>query len=175
MLAFLAAPSASAAEDTAMLVGTLLRPDGRPAEGIRTVVEDVVSREEFLSTVSDARGEYTIRVAVGQRYRIVAAITPDGERIPIEGIAPIPVRVPGSYRLPDVLFVVPGETPEAPPPVAQPTTAPQPPTPSGTAVAPRPWYRRPAGMVGIGLGSVVVIAFATSGGGNGGPGSPAMP
>ena len=152
-------------DDKATLRGSLLDPSGLPATGFKAVIENVDTRKEFLSTTSDENGEYTVDVPVGQRYRIVAAISPDGDRLPVKASAPMPVRVPGSYRLPDVLFQQEDDDPGAA----------VPPSDRPPAVAAQPWYKKPGGIVGITVGSIAFIAFLTDGDGNPLRGSPSTP
>lgn len=150
-----------AAELRATLEGALLAPDGSPVQGFRAVVEDVESRMEYLSTETNDRGEYVIEVPVGRGYRIVAAITPDGDRLPVQQTAAMPVDIPESYRLPDVMFLEKDPEPAAAPLTAQPLPR---------VPASKPWYKSTGRLIGIATGSVAAVAFAASGGGGGGSG-----
>jgi hypothetical protein len=153
---------ALSAQDSARLQGTLLAPDGTPAVGFRAVLVDIVGGEEQISELSDELGEYLLDVEAGTRYRILAVISPEGDRLPVLPHAPMPVRVPGTYRLPDITFMTGMTNPGADSGEIEALPA------AGNEDDNRsplvPWYRKPGAIVGWVAGGLAVIALAAGGG-----------
>jgi hypothetical protein len=129
-----------ASDGKATLGGRLLDPKGRPARGLNVVVQDVRTLEEFFSPASTEDGAFSLSVPPGASYRIVAAITPRGDRLPVVGAEPVEVPAAGTYTLPDVRFTRRDR--------------------SAAAGDSRPWYRTPGGLVGIVTGSTAALIFA---------------
>jgi len=154
VLALLAGgPPVSAATETATLSGRLLDPKGRPARGLNAVVQNVDTLEEFYSPASAEDGRYTVAVPPAARYRIVAAITPRGGRLPVVAAEPVDVPASGTYVLPEVRFTRRDR--------------------DGASAGTRPWYRTPGGLVGIVTGSAAALIFAFDNGD--GDTSPSVP
>ena len=151
-----------AAQETARLQGTLLAPDRTPAAGFRAVLVDIVGGEELISEPSDALGEYLLTVPAGTRYRILAVLSPEGDRLPVLAHAPMPVRVPGTYRLPDITFMTGMTTADSDSGEIEPV----PPAEDEDKLSPLvPWYRKPGAIVGWVAGGLAVIALVAGGGG----------
>ncbi|ANM28730.1 hypothetical protein ABI59_02565 [Acidobacteria bacterium Mor1] len=166
-LVFAAAPIS--AQEMASLQGTLLDPSGNPASGFKVVVQDIASGKNYVSSASSSAGEYALDVPAGPRYRIVEAITPDGTRLQVQANPPLPVRVSGSYRLPDVLFVQGAAADEKPAKSSSSSSSSSSKSASsgssssssGATTSVKPWYKKPGGIIGIVAGSIAVIALAT--------------
>ncbi len=167
-LVFAAAPIS--AQEMASLQGTLLDPSGNPASGFKVVVQDIASGKNYVSSASSSAGEYALDVPAGPRYRIVEAITPDGTRLQVQANPPLPVRVSGSYRLPDVLFVQGAAADEKPAKSSSSSSSSKSSSASsssssssssGATTSVKPWYKKPGGIIGIVAGSIAVIALAT--------------
>ena len=75
------------------LSGLVLDPDGNPTEGFRLVFVDDAG-QEHVSDPSDDLGRYAIDVPSGN-YRLVAAVAPDGERLDVPELPPLPVDADG--------------------------------------------------------------------------------
>jgi hypothetical protein len=93
--------------------GLVLDPSGEPAEGFRLVFQAEGSDFEFISPPSDSMGNYTLSLPAGVSYKLVAAIAPDGMRLEVPQLPPIPAtegvrRLDVRFRYPDD----PGFTPE---------------------------------------------------------------
>jgi hypothetical protein len=167
---------ASFAQETAAFLGTLFDPSGKPAEGMVVIFRDASSGKEFRSLKTNATGQYEVSVPVGSRYKLQSVVAPDGSLVPVQDVPPVPVRVPGFNRL-DVRFLsgsapaAAPNTPAAPKPAASaPAAAKKPEKVTKTSV---PWWKKPAGIVGIVIGGGAVAALALGGGGGGnGSGNP---
>jgi hypothetical protein len=160
-LATLALSPASAAE-TATFEGTVLAPDNTPAQGFTVVFKETTGGQTFKSLATGPSGEYKATVQVGGVYKLDSVIGPDGKKLPVQSIDPIPVKEAGTNRL-VVKFT------NLAPPAATATTAAAA-SPSGaqhTAKAGPPWWHTAGGITGIVLGTVVVvgagIGFSQSG------------
>ncbi len=168
------------AQSTANLLGGILDPSGKPAGGFRVVFKDVVSGKEYTSPVANAQGEYSLQVPAGSRYQLIAAVAPDGTRLPVQQIAPLPVRVPGSYRL-DVQFqqAAPAVAAATPPPAPTPAPAaaakPAKPATTTAAAEKKPWWKKPGPWVGIVLGAGAIAAAAGGGSSSKSSTSPSAP
>jgi hypothetical protein len=180
------APALFAQAPTATFAGVILTPSGLPAAGFKAVFRDVVTNQVYMSSPTDAAGNYSVQVPVGSRYKLDNVVADDGvTKLPVQDVPPVAVRTPGTNRL-NVRFTQ-GPAPATPPPVAATKPAPKPaPTDTARTVSapPKkeeknkkggaPWYKRPGPIVGIVLGSAAVVALAVGGGGGGGS-TPASP
>ena len=74
----------AAAQDYALIVGTVWGPDDRPVAGVPIKIRSATSKKAKWELVSDRRGEFAQRVPVGkQDYIIQADIkTPKGQPKP---------------------------------------------------------------------------------------------
>ena len=166
------------AEQTATFVGGILDPDGKPAEGFRVVMRDVVSGKVFTSPSSTSAGQYSMSVPVGGRYKLEAVVAPDQTRLPVQDVPPLSVRSAGNNRL-DVRFT------KAMAPAVADTSAtapsrlqekPTPPRPSTTVPArveaKKPWWKTSGGVIGIVAGVAVVAALVAGGNNNASPSQP---
>jgi hypothetical protein len=120
----LVAPALAA--DAATFSGAVMAPDNSFAQGFTVVFKDVASGQEFRSGPTNATGEYQVSVPTGARYKLDSVVAPDGTKLPVQNVPPIPVRVAGASKL-DVKFT------NAPAVAAAPTGAA--PAAAGTAVA----------------------------------------
>lgn len=147
-----------AAEESVEITGTILDPDGRPADGFRIVLEDLIDGSTYTSDPSGTDGSYTISVPVGGRYTLSAVLSPEGEPLPVQTIPPITLDQAGTRRL-DVAF--------------------QRQSPSSRVSRDRddrlavPWYKTGWGITAIVVGVGGVAALALGGGGKDNP--PASP
>lgn len=150
------APAALAADDSAIIRGFILDPSNQPAEGFRVVVMDTSTGKEYVSGPSNVVGEYALKVPVGARYQLVYAVAPDGTEIPVEKVAPLVAREAETLNLNVVFRATSGFEPPS---------------------VDKPWWKRPLGVVGIVLGTVVTGAAIGGGGSDGSPAtaSPSSP
>lgn len=84
------------------LSGLVLDPTGEPAEGFRLVFRSDPGQVEYTSPPSDPMGKYAISLPAGGSYVLIAALAPDGTRLEVPQLPPIPVEQ-GVRRL-DVRF-----------------------------------------------------------------------
>jgi hypothetical protein len=160
------APLVLAQESTASVAGVILNPSGQPAFGFRVILKDVASKTQYTSDPTDAAGNYSVQVPIGGRYKIDGVIADDGvTRLPVQEVAPVSVLAAGTTRL-NVRFTT-GATPG---PATASTEAEKKKKKEGV-----PWYKRPGPIVGIVIGSAVVLALALGGGGGGGGNSNPSP
>ncbi len=173
------------AAETATFSGAVMAPDNSFAEGFTVVFKDVVSGKEFRSGPTSATGEYQVSVPTGGRYKLDSVSAPDGTKLPVQNVPPIPVRVAGVSKL-DVKFSNAASPAVAPPPTTAVASAPPAARPA-PAPAPRPvvaskarpddedkkrkkggvpWWKRPGPIIGIVLGAGAIAALALSGGGS---------
>jgi len=120
------------AADTATFSGAVMAPDNSFAQGFTVVFKDLVSGKEFRSGPTSATGEYQVSVPTGGKYKLDSVFAPDGTKLPVQNVPPIPVRVAGVSKL-DVKF-----SNAAPPVAPPPTTAVAAGPPAGTTPAPKP-------------------------------------
>jgi hypothetical protein len=163
------------AQQPAKIQGGILDPSGAPAAGFIAVVKDVDSGKEYRSKPSNEAGEYTLEIPAGTRYRLLAVVAPDGTVLPVQEIPPLPVRVPGTYQL-DVKFrFLSEESGEKPPELAKPGDPGQArPKPRPGPAEDKPWYKKPAGVIGI-IAGVGVVGVAVGGGSDDAPASEVLP
>ena len=170
------APGLFAQDTSAAFIGVILDPSGKPAAGFKVVLKDVGSGKEFMSSPTDAEGNYTAQVPVGGRYKLTGVIADDGvTKLPAQDIPPLNVLTAGTTRL-NVRFTT------TPTPTAAAAAAAKPPASTAaktasTTPAPEekkkkdksavPWYKRPGPIVGMVLGGVAIVALAAGGGGGG--------
>ena len=161
-VSLLASPGTLLAADEGMarLRGKVLDPEGKPASDLRVVLQNVATRKEYASSASDSAGEYTLAVPAGSSYRIIAAISPRGSRLAVRAAPPMEVKVPGEYRLPDVMFKRDDDDAAAV-------------IPGGGAKV--PWYQKPGLVIGIVAGGIALIALAAGDEDPEVEASPAMP
>ena len=125
------------AADTATFSGVVMAPDNSFAQGFTVVFKDLVSGKEFRSGPTSATGEYQVSVPTGGRYKLDSVFAPDGTKLPVQNVPPIPVRVAGVSKL-DVKFSN-AASPVAPPPTTAVAAAPPAATtPAATTPAPKP-------------------------------------
>ena len=131
------APAMAQDAPTGGLSGLVLDPSGRPAEGFRLVFlgEDDL---EHVSGPSDDLGRYSLSVPAGASYRLVAALAPDGTRLDVPELPPIPVDE-GVRRM-DVRIRY---------------ATPSPSGPGGTAAGKRRWWQ-------MGAATAATVVFVTS-------------
>lgn len=164
------------AADTATFAGAVLAPDNSFAQGFTVVFRDVSTGQEFRSSPTSATGEYELSVPTGARYKLDSVVAPDGTKLPVQNVPPIPVRVAGSSRL-DVKFTSVAPPGAAPPAAAaaagtaaaaSDATAPTPKTDVTSTPPPSddekkksgvPWWKRPGPIVGMVLGGVALAAI----------------
>ena len=84
-----------------------------------------------------------------------------GDRLPVLPHAPMPVRVPGTYRLPDITFMTGMTTPDTDSGEIEAVPAAEEEEDRSPLV---PWYRKPGAIVGWVAGGLAVIALAAGGG-----------
>ena len=188
----LVAPALAA--DTATFSGAVMAPDNSFAQGFTVVFKDVASGKEFRSGPTSATGEYQVSVPTGGRYKLDSVLAPDGTKLPVQNVPPIPVRVAGASKL-DVKFANAAAPSTAPPttavaaaappaaaaaaPKAAPAPAPKP-VAASTTPAPAdekkkkdagavPWWKKPGPIIGIVLGAGALAALALSGGSDNNP------
>jgi hypothetical protein len=97
----LVAPALAA--ESATFSGAVMAPDNSFAQGFTVVFKDVATGQEFKSGPTSATGEYHVAVPTGGRYKLDSVLAPDGTKLPVQNVPPIPVRVAGSSKL-DVKF-----------------------------------------------------------------------
>jgi len=176
------------AADAATFAGAVMAPDNSFAQGFTVVFRDVTTGKEFRSGPTSATGEYQVSVPTGGRYKLDSVFAPDGTKLPVQNVPPIPVRVAGSTKL-DVKFTNVAPPPAGPavaaaPPVAAPAAKPAPaPKPEVASTTPAgdeekkkkkdtggpPWWKRPGPIVGMVLGAAAVLALALGSGSNASP------
>ena len=154
------APGLFAQGSTATIAGVILDPSGKPAFGFKAVVNDVATNTKYVSSPTDAAGNYAIEVPVGGRYKLDSVVADDGvTKLAVQDVAPVSVLAAGTTRL-NVRFT---DNPAA-------TTLTAGATPATTEEEKKkkkgavPWYQRPGPIVGMVLGSVAVAALLLSGG-----------
>jgi len=89
------------------LTGTITDPSGKPAAKFRLVFRAEDGETEFTSSLSDKLGKYSLSLPVGSSYLLIAAIAPDGSRLQVPQLPPIPMEE-GVRRL-DLRFGFPQE------------------------------------------------------------------
>jgi hypothetical protein len=179
------------ATDSATFSGAVMAPDNSFAQGFTVVFKDVASGQEFKSGPTSATGEYQVSVPTGARYKLDSVLAPDGTKLPVQNVPPIPVRVAGASKL-DVKFTnapavaaapagaVPAAAAAGTAVAAKPASAPPPQT-SVASTTPAagedkkkkdkgavPWWKKPGPIVGMVLGGAAIVALAVGGGGGGG-------
>ena len=122
--------------ETATFAGAVMAPDNSFAQGFTVVFKDVASGQEFRSGPTSATGEYQVSVPTGARYKLDSVLAPDGTKLPVQNVPPIPVRVAGASKL-DVKFTN-AALPPAPPPSSAVAAAPpaKPATPAAKPAVP---------------------------------------
>lgn len=159
-----AAPGLAFADGIHTFTGFITDPAGKPSEGFRVVLVDMQNGKEFKSPPTNATGLYALGVPSGTRYTLVRVEAPDGTAMDVAELPPSDALVPGVTTL-SVRFRRKTEAGAAP----APATA----APKAEAV---PWWKKPAGIIGIIAGVGVVAAIAASGGGDDEPSaSPSTP
>jgi hypothetical protein len=108
----LAAPVLAA--DSATFSGAVMAPDNSFAKGFTVIFKDVATGQEFRSGPTSATGEYQVSVPTGARYKLDSVLAPDGTKLPVQNVPPIPVRVAGASKL-DVKFTNAPAVAAAPP------------------------------------------------------------
>lgn len=162
-----AAATVFAQDDTAVLSGVILDPEGAPANGFKVVVRDLASNKTFESGPTDAEGNYSVNVPLGGRYKIDYVVANDGvTKLPVQDVAPVSVLTAGTTRV-NVRFT----SSTAP---VQPTAESESEEKDKSAAA-APWYRRPGPIVGIVLGAGAVAAIVLNGGSDDNAASPSYP
>jgi hypothetical protein len=73
------------------LSGLVLDPAGNPAAGFRLVFRGEDGQER-VSAPSDDLGRYRISLNPGTSYQLVAALAPDGTRLEVPELPPLPVE-----------------------------------------------------------------------------------
>jgi hypothetical protein len=154
-------------QETATINGLVVGPSGEVGKGFMVYLKNIGEGNIIAGGPTDASGHYAAQVPVGGRYIIDHVKAPDGTVLPVQSIAPIPIRYAGSTRL-DVKF-------QEPPPkavTAEPKPEPKPvktaKSTTPTSGAKKPWYKTPLGITGIVVGAGGVIA-AVSGGSSSSP------
>jgi hypothetical protein len=164
------------AAETATFAGAVMAPDNSFAQGFTVVFKDTATGQEFRSSPTGPTGEYQVSVPTGARYKLDSVVAPDGTKLPVQNVPPIPVRVAGTSKL-DVKFtsIAPAAGAAAPAAVAAGAAAT---TPAGTpppaaksdvaSTAPAsdekkkkdgsgvPWWKKPGPIVGMVLGGVAL-------------------
>jgi hypothetical protein len=139
----LVAPALAA--DAATFSGAVMAPDNSFAQGFTVVFKDVATGQEFKSGPTSTTGEYHVSVPTGGRYKLDSVLAPDGTKLPVQNVPPIPVRVAGSSKL-DVKFTnaatPPGTAVAAAAPAAAGAAAAG--AAAGSAAAPKPAASAPA-------------------------------
>jgi hypothetical protein len=164
-------PALASAGDTATFSGAVMAPDGTVAEGFTVQFKDVATGQEFRSGPTGAEGQYEVSVPTGGKYRLEAALAPDGTKLAVANVPPVPVMVAGMNRL-DVQFT-------------RGTRAATPATPTSDDKNKKkkggvPWWKEPGPITGLVVGSVVfagLIYLAVDGDsyGNNNNASPSYP
>jgi hypothetical protein len=140
------APALATAGDRATFSGVVMAPDGSLAQGFAVQFKDVATGQEFRSSPTDAQGQYDVSVPTGGKYRLEAALAPDGTKLAVPNVPPVPVLVAGTNRL-DVQFT-------------RGTRAATPATPASSdknkkKKAGTPWWKEGGPITGLVVGSVV--------------------
>jgi hypothetical protein len=91
------------ATQSATFAGAVVAPDGSVAAGFAIEFEDVATGQKFQSSPTGSEGQYQVSVPTGAKYRPEAAVAPDGTKLAVATVPPIPVLVAGMNRL-DVQF-----------------------------------------------------------------------
>lgn len=91
------------AAESATFSGAVMAPDNSFAQGFTVVFKDVATGQEFKSGPTSATGEYKVSVPTGGRYKLDSVTAPDGTKLAVQNVPPIPVRVAGVSKL-DVKF-----------------------------------------------------------------------
>ena len=81
----------AAQEADAALVGTILDDGGQPLAGCRVIVQVAGGTDVFVSRPSDAEGRYRLAVPAGNRYALVAVVSPTAGRIALPESEPVDV------------------------------------------------------------------------------------
>jgi hypothetical protein len=97
----LVAPALAA--ESATFSGAVMAPDNSFAQGFTVVFKEVATGQEFKSAPTSATGEYHVSVPTGGRYKLDSVQAPDGTKLAVQNVPPIPVRVAGVSKL-DVKF-----------------------------------------------------------------------
>jgi hypothetical protein len=172
----IAAPAPAA--EMATFTGTVLNPENVAATGCTVVFKDIATGQEFKSAPTGPMGEYQVSVPVGGRYKLDSVVAPDGTKLPVQNVPPMPVRVAGSTRM-DVKFVSTNAADAAAGAAAAEAAAGSSTSASTASTAPAadekkkkdksgvPWWKRPGPIVGMALGGAAILALALSGGGGG--------
>ena len=87
------------ASQSATFTGAVVAPDGSAAAGFTVEFEDVATGQKFPSSPTSSEGQYQVSVPTGAKYRPEAAVAPDGTRLAVANVPPIPVLAPGMNRL----------------------------------------------------------------------------
>ena len=148
----LATVQPAAAVDTATFAGAILAPDNTVAQGFAVVFRDLSNGREFQSAQTTARSGYEVSVPVGARYELESVVAPDGTRLPVENVTPIPVRASGTNKL-DVTFAKAG--PHAPKRGRSATQSGSTPKAHSTT----PWWKQPGPIAGLVLASGALIGL----------------
>ena len=125
------------AAETATFTGTVIAPDNSFASGFTVVFKDATTGQEYRSAPTSATGEYQVSVPTGGRYKLDSVSAPDGTKLPVQNVPPIPVRVAGSSKL-DVKFTQPTNAGGAPAVAAAPAGAAAKPAAAAATPAPKP-------------------------------------
>jgi hypothetical protein len=127
------------ASQSATFAGAVVAPDGSVAQGFTVEFADVTTGQKFQSSPTGSEGQYQVSAPTGAKYRPEAALAPDGTKLAVANVPPIPVLVAGMNRL-DVQFT------------------------KGRAAAPAgekkksgstPWWKEGGPVTGLVVGSVV--------------------
>ena len=87
------------AAQSATFAGAVVAPDGSAAAGFAVEFEDVATGQKFQSSPTGSEGQYQVSVPTGAKYRPEAAVAPDGTRLAVANVPPIPVLVAGMNRV----------------------------------------------------------------------------
>jgi Rieske Fe-S protein len=87
------------AAQSATFAGAVVAPDGSIAQGFAIEFEDVTTGQRFQSEPTGSEGRYQVSVPTGAKYRPEAVVAPDGTKLEVAAVAPIPVLVAGMNRL----------------------------------------------------------------------------
>lgn len=156
LAALLCCATSAAAASRALISGRLLGPDGMPAAGFLVLAQDVFSGREVGSAQTGDDGSYRIHVPAGSRYRLFAAVGPDGTRLAVDPRPEVDVPVAGEFVAPDVSWS--RRAPDTP----------------GAAVGP-PWYRSTAAVSGFAAGGVALLVLVLEDGDGEQRASPSAP
>jgi hypothetical protein len=131
------------AAESATFSGAVMAPDNSFAQGFTVVFKDVATGQEFKSGPTSATGEYHVAVPTGGRYKLDSVLAPDGTKLPVQNVPPIPVRVAGSSKL-DVKFTNAATPPGNAVAAAAPAGAAAAGAAAGSTAAPKPAASAPA-------------------------------